>query len=71
MRVRPPIINFGRFRIDWPGRERSLADNLKFAGFVAVLLAIFVLLSHLQARWLTRHNARSLTPDAKAIEAVR
>jgi hypothetical protein len=61
-RAKPPIINFGRFRIDWPSREHSLADNLKFAAFVALLLVIFALLSQCQSRWLMSQNIRSQTP---------
>lgn len=70
-RAQPPIINFGRFRIDWPGRERSLAENLKFLGFVAVLLVIFILLGQLQFRWLSNQNSRSAMPKATPIERIK
>lgn len=62
-RATPPIINFGKLRIDFPSRERPLKDNLKFAAFVAVLLAIFLLLYQFQASWLTSRNAREVTPN--------
>ena len=65
----PPIINFGKFRVDFPSRERPLKDNLKFAGFVVVLLLIFVLLYQVQANWLTSRNAREAAPDIRTFAA--
>jgi hypothetical protein len=70
-RVQPPIINFGRFRIDWPSRERTLAENLRFLAFVGVLLLIFVLLGQLQFRWLASQNSRSAMPKALPIERIK
>ncbi|HMP77734.1 MAG TPA: hypothetical protein PKE12_15670 [Kiritimatiellia bacterium] len=66
-RALPPIINFGKFRIDFPSRERSFKDNLKFAGFVVVLLLIFLLLYQVQANWLTARNAREAAPDLRTL----
>lgn len=71
VRVAPPIINIGRLRVDWPSRERTLAENMKFVAFVVVLLAVFFLLSNLQARWLTVQNAKSQTPDQKLVAPTR
>lgn len=65
-RATPPIINFGKLRVDFPSRERPLKDNLKFVAFVVVLLAIFLLLYQVQASWLTSRNARAATPTAVA-----
>ncbi len=66
-RAMPPIVNFGKFRIDYPSRERSLKENLKFVAFVAVLFAIFMLLYQFQARWLTAQNERAAMPDPRAL----
>jgi hypothetical protein len=66
-RVLPPIVNFGRFRIDYPSRDRSVKDNLKFVAFVAVLVVIFMLLYQLQARWLMARNERAAMPDPRAL----
>lgn len=60
--VRTPILNVGRLRIEWPTRDHSPANLLKFAGFVAALLALFMLLYQLQARFLTSMNARQQVP---------
>lgn len=60
--VRAPILNVGRLRIDWPSRDRSPANLLKFAGFLVVLLALFILLYQLQARFLTSVNSRLQKP---------
>lgn len=56
-------MNAGRLRIDWPTRDHSPANLMKFAGFVAVLLGLFVLLYQLQARFLTNMNTRQQTPS--------
>ncbi len=69
-RVPPPIINIGRFRLDLPGYGRGWANTLKFWLFVTLLLGIFVLLSHLQARWLTAHNARETVPATQRLLAA-
>lgn len=66
-RTRPPIINIGRLRVDWPGFDRTLGENLKFVAFVVLLMAIFLLLSNLQARWLMSQNARRQAPDQKIV----
>lgn len=66
-RATPPIINFGKLRVDFPSRDRSLKENLKFVAFVGVLLLIFVLLYQVQARWLTERNARALSPNLKSL----
>lgn len=60
--VRSPILNVGRLRIDWPTRDHSPANLLKFAGFVAALLGLFLLLYQVQARFLTSMNARQQVP---------
>jgi hypothetical protein len=70
-RIQPPIINFGRFRIDWPSRERTLVENLRFVGFVIVLLLIISLLTQMQFRWLTQRNARSAIPTVPAANGIR
>ena len=59
---RAPILNMGRMRIDWPTRDPSPANLLKFTAFVAALLALFYLLYNVQARWLTAVNSRAQTP---------
>jgi hypothetical protein len=61
--VRAPILNVGRLRIDWPTRDHSPANLLKFAGFVVALLALFALLYQVQARILTSMNSRQQTPN--------
>ena len=66
-RATPPIINFGKLRIDYPSRERSLKDNLKFVAFVVVLLLIFVLLYQVQARFLMQRNARETAPNLRTL----
>ncbi len=66
-RPTPPIINFGKFRIDFPSRDRSLKENLKFAAFVAVLLLIFVFLYQCQAELLTSRNARQNAVELKTV----
>jgi hypothetical protein len=70
-RVLPPIVNFGRFRIDYPSRDRSLKENLKFVAFVAVLFVIFMLLYQLQVRWLTARNEREAMPDPRALLSTK
>lgn len=69
-RVTPPIINFGKLRIDYPSRERSLKDNLKFVAFVVVLLLIFILLYQVQAHFLMQRNAREATPDLRTLDVA-
>ena len=69
VRAYPPIVNVGRLRIDWPTRDRSPANLMKFAGFVAVLLGLFALLYAVQARWLMNINARQQTPGWEAIKS--
>ncbi|MCO5044373.1 MAG: hypothetical protein J5I99_03320 [Verrucomicrobia bacterium] len=66
-RPTPPIINFGKFRVDFPSRDRSLVENLKFAAFVALLLGVFLLLYQCQASWLTSRNARQTSIDIKSL----
>lgn len=61
-RVRPPIINMGRLRIDWPTRDRSPANLVKFALFIAALLALFAGLYVVQSNLLTSLNSREQTP---------
>ncbi len=61
-----PILNAGRLRIDWPTRDRSPANLLKFAAFVAALFGLFMLLYNLQARFLTSMNTRAQTPQFNA-----
>lgn len=61
-----PVINSAWLRIDWPTRDRSPANLLKFAAFLAVLLGLFMLLYHLQWRFLTSMNARAQTPALNA-----
>ena len=67
IRSRPPIINVGRLRIDWPTRDRSPANLVKFALFIAVLLGLFALLYVVQFNILTSMNSRQQTPDWKSI----
>ena len=64
--MRAPILNVGRLRIDWPTRDHSPANLLKFDGFVAVLLGLFTLLYQVQARFLTSMNARQQIPAWRA-----
>ena len=59
--VRAPIVNVGRLRIDWPTRDRSPSNLLKFVGFVAVLLGLFALLYIVQAKVLMSINSRNQT----------
>lgn len=66
-RVTPPIINYGKLRVDFPSRSRPMKENLKFFIFLALLLAIFIALYQVQARLLTQRNAREVTPDFRAL----
>ncbi len=61
-RVRPPILNVGRLRIDWPNRDSSPGNILRFSLFVAVLLGLFALLYLWQASLLTSINSREQRP---------
>lgn len=70
-RTMPPIVNFGKFRIDYPSRDRSLKENLKFVAFVAVLFAIFMLLYQFQARWLRAQNERAAMPDPRVLLSTK
>ncbi|MCS6771101.1 MAG: hypothetical protein NZ740_03655 [Kiritimatiellae bacterium] len=70
-RTPPPIINYGRFRLDFPSRNRPLKDNLKFAAFVIVLVLLFSLLYQFQARWLRAQNERASIPDPRALLSVQ
>lgn len=65
-----PIINFGRFRIDYPRRDLPLKENLKFFAFVAVLVLLFALLYKCQARWLQARNERAASPDPRALISI-
>lgn len=62
-RVSTPILNVGRLRIDWPTRDRSPANLMKFAAFVGALLALFALLYVVQAKWLMSINSREQSPS--------
>lgn len=70
-RTPPPIINYGRFRLDFPSRERPLKENLKFFAFVGALVLLFLLLYQLQARWLRFQNERAFAPDPRALLSTR
>lgn len=61
--VQTPIVNVGRLRIDWPTRDRSPANLMKFAAFVGFLLALFALLYVVQSRVLMSINSRTQTPN--------
>ncbi len=62
VRVSPPIVNVGRICIDWPTRDRSRANLLKFFAFIALLLGLFALLYAVQAQWLMSMNSRKMAP---------
>ncbi len=69
-RPTPPIINFGKLRIDYPSRERPLKENLKFVAFVAVLLVVFILLYQVQAHFLMQRNVRETAPDLRTLNTT-
>ena len=57
-RTSAPIVNVGRLRIDWPTRDHSPSNLLKFAAFILLLLSLFALLYVVQSKWLMSINSR-------------